>query len=80
MALKKIYSFKAMTKYANYHYAAFGFEKAPSSKRIRRRFLIYRGLFIGSCPNALACRKMDKQIFSCSWCFIDKSVFSALGG
>jgi hypothetical protein len=81
MALKKIHSFKGMTKYAKHHYAVFGFDKAPSRKTIRRRFLNLPQVIHWLLPQiALDCRQLDVQTFSCSWCFIDKSVFRALGG
>jgi Transposase DDE domain len=81
MALKKIHSFKGMTKYAKQHYAIFGFDKAPSRKTIRRRFLNLPVVIHWLLPQiVLACRQTDCDAFRCSSCFIDKSVFRALGG
>lgn len=81
MALKKIYSFKAMTKYARKHYQDFGFPKAPSRKTIRRRFLGLPSCIHWLLPQIVRqCQELDYPTFRCSWAFVDKSVFRALGG
>lgn len=81
MAIKKIYSFKAMTKYVKQHYADFGFAKAPSRKTIRRRFLSLPCCIHWLLPEVVRqCQELDYPTFRCSWAFVDKSVFRALGG
>ncbi|MBO6497747.1 MAG: transposase [Roseivirga sp.] len=70
-----------MTKYAQEHYLAFGFPKAPSRKTIRRRFLSLPKYIHWLLPQImLQCQELDYQQFRCSWGFVDKSVFRALGG
>ena len=81
MSLKRIYSFKAMAKYAKSHYEAFGFPKAPSRKTIRRRFLSLPKYIHWLLPQiTMHCQELNYQQFRCSWVFVDKSVFRALGG
>lgn len=81
MSLKRIYTFKGMTKYAKEHYEAFGFPKAPSRKTIRRRFLSLPKHIHWLLPQITEqCQELNYQQFRCSWAFVDKSVFRALGG
>lgn len=81
MALKKIYSFKAMTKYAKEHYEDFGFPKGPSRPTIRRRFLDLPSHIHWLLPQIVRqCQELDYWKFCGSWAFVDKSVFRALGG
>ncbi len=81
MALKGIYTFEGMTKYAKAHFAAFGFPGAPSRKTIRRHFLQLPGCIHWLLPQIVRhCQALDYPTFRCSWAFIDKSVFRALGG
>lgn len=81
MALKKIYSFKAMTKFAREHYADFGFPNGPCRKTIRRRFLGLPSCIHWLLPEIVRqCQELDYPTFRCSWAFVDKSVFRALGG
>lgn len=81
MTLKRIYSFKAMSKYAKQHYVCFGFPRAPSRKTIRRRFLQQPQLIHWLMPQIVRqCQELCGQTFRCSWCFVDKSVFRAFGG
>lgn len=81
MALKRIYSFSAMAKYAKKHYLEFGFPKAPSRKTIRRRFLNLPHCIHWLLPQVVRqCQELDAQVFRCCWVFVDKSVFRALGG
>lgn len=81
MALKRIYTFKGMTKYAKEHFEAFGFPKAPSRKTIRGRFLSLPNYIHLLLPQIVVqCQELDYKQFRCSWAFVDKSVFRALGG
>lgn len=81
MALKRIYTFKGMTKYAKVHYEDFGFPRAPSRKTIRRRFLSLPRTIHWLLPEIVRqCQELDYATFRCSWAFVDKSVFRALGG
>ena len=81
MSMKKIYSFNGMTKYAKEHYLDFGFPKAPSRKTIRRRFLELPQLIHWLLPKIVEqCQELDYPTFRCSWAYVDKSVFRALGG
>lgn len=81
MALKRIYSFKSMTKYAKAYYEDFGFPGAPSRKTIRRRFLSLPSYIHWLLPQIVHhCQELDYATFRCSWAFVDKSVFRALGG
>ena len=81
MALKQIYTFQGMTKYAKVHYEDFGFPRAPSRKTIRRRFLRLPHCIHYLLPEIVRqCQELDYTTFRCAWVFIDKSVFRALGG
>lgn len=81
MSIKKIHSFKAMKSYADLHHQSFGFEKAPSRKTLRRRFLEQPKLIHRLLPEiARRCQQKDATRFRSSWCFVDKSIFRALGG
>lgn len=81
MALKRIYSFKGMAKYARQHYEDFGFPSAPSRKTIRRHFLGLPACIHWLLPEVVRqCQELDYPTFRCSWAFVDKSVFRALGG
>lgn len=81
MALKKIYAFKAMHKWAKANHGLLGWQKAPDRKTIRRRFLALPTLIQALMP-AIAdqCRQLDHSIFGYACSFADKSVFRALGG
>lgn len=81
MALKKIYSFKGMAKYAKVHYSDFGFAQSPSRKTIRRRFLSLPTYIHWLLPQIVRhCQELDYNFFRCAWAFVDKSVFRAKGG
>ena len=81
MMLKKKYGFKTMEKYAQEHYAVFGFPSAPDRKTIRRRFLDLPRVLHQLMPQiAKECAQLDHKTFGFNWAFIDKSVFCALGG
>ena len=81
MCLKGIHSYKSMAKYAQVHYGCFGWQQAPCRKTIVRRFealpqVVYRLMPL----IAQATFKVNRQLFSYRWAFIDKSVFRAQGG
>lgn len=81
MTIKKIHSFKAMKSYVDLHYQNFGFENSPSRKTLRRRFLEQPRLIQRLLPEiAHRCQQADYTQFRSSWCFVDKSIFRALGG
>lgn len=81
MALKRIYTFKGMTRYAKGHHEDFGFPGAPSRKTIRRRFISLPRYIHWLLPEIVRqCQELDYPTFRCSWAFVDKSVFRALGG
>jgi Transposase DDE domain len=81
MMVKKIYAFKSMEKYAKNHYQAFGWQKAPSRKTIRRRFLALPSILQILMPQiAKECDTLNHNIFGFSWAFVDKSIFRAMGG
>lgn len=80
MQLKGIHKFKAMAKYIKYRYTLFGFERAPSRKTIRRRFLDMPGYIRWLLPTiARQVCQMDER-FQIRIGYVDKSVFRALGG
>lgn len=81
MSIKKIHSFKSMKSYVDLHYQSFGFEKSPSRKTLRRRFLEQPQLIHWLLPQiARRCQQEDYTRFRLNWCFVDKSIFRALGG
>jgi len=81
MFYKRIHNYQTMEKYLAVHYKCFGFSRAPSRKTIRTRFNQLPRILQFLIPNfAQYCDKKDHQIFGFSTCFIDKSVFRALGG
>ena len=81
MMLKGIYTFSGMTKYVKIHYEAFGFPQAPSRKTIRRRFLALPEYIHWLLPEIVQhCQELEYSQFRCSWAFVDKSIFRALGG
>jgi hypothetical protein len=80
MQLKGIHHFKSMEKYIKYRYEQYGFERAPSRKTIRRRFLEMPGYIRWLLPNiARDVCQMDER-FQMRVGYVDKSVFRALGG
>lgn len=80
MALKRIHAFKAMTDYANHHYARFGFERPPSRKTLRRRFLALPTLIQAFMPVLAAEAHGLDERFGFRIAFVDKSLFRAHGG
>jgi hypothetical protein len=81
MFLKRIHEYQTMEKYLKVHFKAFGFPSAPSRKTIQRRFDKLSILLDFLIPKfADYCSKLDYSLFGFSFCFIDKSVFRALGG
>ena len=81
MMVKKIYAFKAMEKYAKNHYQSFGWQKSPSRKTIRRRFLALPSILQVLMPQiAKECDEINHSVFGFSWAFVDKSIFRAMGG
>jgi hypothetical protein len=81
MFLKGIHSFKAMEGYAAQHYGWFGWPSPPSRKTFVRRFQALPAVVYRLMPLvAKAADKLDAQVFSFRWAFIDKSVFRSKGG
>lgn len=80
MLLKRIHSFKSMAKYIKYHYAVFGFNKAPSRNTIRRRFLEMPSYIRWLLPNIARVLTQIHGGFQMRIGYVDKSVFRALGG
>lgn len=80
MQLKGIHKFKAMANYIKYRYTWFNFERAPSRKTIRRRFIAMPGFIRWLLPCiAREVSQMDEHL-SIRIGFVDKSIFRALGG
>ena len=78
---KRIFAFKAMTKYAKIHYATFGFKSAPDRRTIRRRFVDLPKLLMFAIPHlAKHSLKYAYSTFHFRFAFVDKSVFRSLGG
>jgi len=81
MFLKGIHSFQAMARYAQQHYAWFGWPSAPCRHTLARRFealpsVVYRLMPLVA---GAAQQQAQRSVFSFRWAFIDKSVFRAKG-
>ena len=80
MAIKKIYTFKGMHKYAQNHYTSFGWNRSPTRKTIKTRFEALPNLLELVIPEIALFFASIHHRFDFKWVFIDKSVFRSLGG
>jgi hypothetical protein len=80
MAIKRVYTYKGMYKYAQNHYTSFGWLRCPTRKTIKTRFEALPTLLQVVIPEiALHFASIHKS-FDFKWGFVDKSVFRSLGG